>query len=196
MKLFLASASPRRAELLRNAGIPFEIFPSAIDEAQLPGEAAAAMVLRLAESKARAAAHSLRNLSEPAIVIGADTTVELAGEVFGKPGSPEEARHMLAQLSGKTHHVLTGVAVIRIYDSVMLTGVEDTAVRFATLDSREIDEYAATREPLDKAGAYAIQGLAGRFVERIEGCYVNVVGLPLARLYRMLLELGWRPDTA
>jgi septum formation protein len=194
MKLILASGSPRRAEMLRNAGIRFEAFASEIDEVRLPRETLSAMVLRLAEAKARAAVGRLGELKEPAIVIGADTAVELNGEGMGKPGSAEIARTMLGRLSGKTHSVLTGIAVIRLPDGAIRSKVENTSVRLAPLSDREIDQYVATGDPLDKAGGYAIQGQAGRWVERIEGCYFNVVGLPLARLYRMLMELGWRPD--
>jgi septum formation protein len=196
MRLILASGSPRRAELLRNAGIRFETQVSKIEEAQLPGESASAMVLRLAEAKARAVSARLGELKDPVLVIGADTVVELNGQVVGKPGSAKSAHTMLGRLSGKTHCVLTGVAVIRLPDGAARSKVESTSVRFASLSDREIKQYAATAEPLDKAGGYAIQGLAGPFVERIEGCYFNVVGLPLARLYRMLVELGWRPDAS
>jgi septum formation protein len=196
MKLILASGSPRRAEMLRNAGIRFEAFATEIDEVRLPRETLSAMVLRLAEAKARAAVARLGEVKEPAIVIGADTAVELNGEGMGKPGSAEIARTMLGRLSGRTHSVLTGVAVIRLPDGAIRSKVESTSVRLAALSDREIDQYIATGDPLDKAGGYAIQGQAGRWVERIEGCYFNVVGLPLARLYRMLMELGWRPDAS
>jgi septum formation protein len=196
MKLILASGSPRRAEMLRNAGIRFEAFASEIDEVRLPREALSAMVLRLAEAKARAAVGRLGEFKEPTLVIGADTAVEFNGEGMGKPGSAEIARTMLGRLSGKTHSVLTGIAVIRLPDGATRSKVENTSVRLAPLSDREIDQYVATGDPLDKAGGYAIQGQAGRWVERIEGCYFNVVGLPLARLYRMLMELGWRPDAS
>ena len=152
------------------------------------------MVLRLAEAKARAAVASLKSLHEPAIVIGADTVVDLGGEALGKPGSARVAAEMLRKLSGRTHRVVTGLAVIRVPDGEARLELETTEVRFAALTAEEIDQYAATDEPLDKAGAYAIQGIAGRYVERIEGCYFNVVGLPLARLYRILKDFGWRPD--
>ncbi len=126
--------------------------------------------------------------------IGADTVVDLDGEVLGKPGSARVAAEMLRKLSGRTHRVVTGLAVIRVPDGEARLELETTQVRFAALTAEEIDQYAATDEPLDKAGAYAIQGIAGRYVERIEGCYFNVVGLPLARLYRILKEFGWQPD--
>ena len=197
MKLILASASPRRAEILTAAGFPFEVVPTTTDESRRPGEAVETMVERLAEAKARAAA-SLRSASEAAIIIGADTVVELDGDFLGKPGTPEAARAMLARLSGRSHRVLTGLALVRVMPSgapplTMHSELEGTRVWFAPLTAEEIRDYVATREPLDKAGAYAVQGFGGRFVERIEGCYFNVVGLPLARLYRMLRDLGWRP---
>jgi len=193
MKLILASASARRAEILRDAGISFEALPTDVDESPRAGETVGEMVLRLAEAKARVAIASLKSLNETAIVIGADTVVDLDGEVLGKPGSARVAGEMLRKLSGKTHRVVTGLAVIRVPDGLARLELETTEVRFAVLAPEEIDQYAATGEPLDKAGAYAIQGIAGRFVERIEGCYFNVVGLPLARLYRILKDFGWQP---
>ncbi len=195
MKLILASASPRRAEILRAVEMPFETVPTNVDESPRAGESVEAMVLRLAEAKARAAVASLRSPHETAIVIGADTVVDLNGEALGKPGSARVAAEMLRKLSGKTHRVTSGLAVIRLPDGETRLELETTQVRFAALTPGEIERYAATDEPLDKAGAYAIQGVAGRYVERIEGCYFNVVGLPLARLYRMLKDLGWQPDT-
>jgi nucleoside triphosphate pyrophosphatase len=195
MKLILASASPRRAEVLRDAGIKFAVHATAVNESRRSGETAEAMAIRLAETKARAALSCLRSPQEPALVIGADTAVELDGEILGKPGSAQAAAEMLRKLSGKTHRVVTGLAVIRLPDNCMRVEVETTLVRFAVLTAEEIVRYAATEEPLDKAGAYAIQGIAGRFVERIEGCYFNVVGLPLARLYRILKDFGWQPDS-
>ncbi len=194
MKLILASASPRRAELLTSAGVAFEAFPVCVNETPRPGEPAEALCRRLAREKARAAIARLGNVQEPAIVIAADTTVELGGEILGKPASRDDARDMLSRLSGKTHRVLTALTLIRLPDGGELTHIERTEVQLAPLSAEEIDQYVATGEPMDKAGGYAIQGRAGKFVPRIEGCYFNVVGLPLARLWRMLKELGWRPD--
>jgi septum formation protein len=196
MKLILASVSPRRAAILSDAGIPFEVLSTETDESRHVGENVEAMVLRLAEAKARAAAaHQQRaGRIESAIVVGADTVVEIDGQALGKPGSAPVAAQMLRSLSGRDHRVLTGLAVIRLPDMTVQREVESTRVRFATLTDEEIERYAATREPLDKAGAYAIQGIAGRYVERIEGCYFNVVGLPLARLYRILREMDWKPS--
>lgn len=195
MKLILASASPRRAQILRDAGVRFECMPAKVAERRKAGETALTMTRRLAEAKARAVVHKLRNRAAEAIVIGADTVVEVNGELLGKPHSARAAREMLAKLAGRTHHVVTSIAAIRLPDHAKAIATETTRVRFARLSADEIAAYARSREPFDKAGAYAIQGIAGRFIERIDGCYFNVVGLPLARLYRMLIELGWRPDS-
>ncbi len=191
MKVILASASPRRAEVLRNAGISFDTVPANVEEARRPNEAAEELVSRLAEAKARSAAERAGSSAGPALVVGADTAVVVDGLVLGKPASAEDARGMLQRLSGRTHGVITGLAVIRLPDGATVTERETTQVTFAPLSEQEIEDYVASGEPLDKAGAYAIQGRGGRFVTRIEGCHFNVVGLPLARLYRILREFGW-----
>ena len=191
MKLILASTSPRRAELLRNAGISFSVLTSAIDETPVPGELPNDMVLRLANAKAELVA---ARAVGPAIIIAADTTVTLDGKILGKPRSSDDARHMLEQLSGRTHSVLTGVSLIRLPDAAHLEFVESTLVHFQPLTSEEISAYLSTGEPFDKAGAYAIQGRAARYIPRVEGCYFNVVGLPLARLTSALIELGWSEE--
>ncbi len=191
MKLVLASASPRRAEILLAAGFRFSVLSSAIDENPYANESAHDLVLRLAKAKAELVA--ARSVG-PAIIIAADTEVALDGHIFGKPRSTDDARHMLEKLSGHTHSVLTGVALIRLPDAECINFVETTFVHFAKLSAEEITRYLATGEPRDKAGAYAIQGYAGRFIPRIEGCYFNVVGLPLARLQQALTELGWNED--
>jgi septum formation protein len=188
MKLILASSSPRRAELLRNAGISFSVLTSAIDETPVPGELPSDMVLRLANAKAELVA---ARAVGPAIIIAADTTVTLDGKILGKPCSSDDARRMLEQLSGRTHSVLTGVSLIRLPDAAHLEFVESTLVHFQPLTSEEISAYLSTGEPFDKAGAYAIQGRAARYIPRVEGCYFNVVGLPLARLVSALHNLGW-----
>jgi septum formation protein len=193
MKLILASGSPRRAQILREAGMRFEIARAKIDESPRRGETARAMTRRLAQAKAYSVAHKFRKKRSEAIVIGADTTVEIDGHLLGKPDSLKAARDMLGRLSGRTHRVVTSVATIRLPDRAAKIATESTRVRFARLTASEIADYVATQEPLDKAGAYAIQGLGGRFIDRIEGCYFNVVGLPLALLYRMLIGLGWQP---
>ena len=192
MKIILASSSPRRAEILRDAGIPFTVCATQIDESPLPHESAHAMVARLAEAKARAAAALVNAGEDQCIVIGADTTVDLNGEILGKPDDCAHAREMLAKLSGRTHHVLTGLFLLRISDNATRAAVEISNVTFAALSENEIAAYVISREPLGKAGGYAIQGIAGRFIPKIEGCYFNVVGLPLARLYALLRELGWK----
>jgi len=191
MKLILASASTRRAEILHAAGFSFSVLSSAIDETPYPGESAHGLVQRLAVAKAELVA---ARAVGPAIVIGADTEVTLEGHIFGKPRSTDDARHMLETLSGRTHAVVTGVALIRLPDAERCTFVESTLVQFAQLSAEEISRYLATGEPHDKAGAYAIQGRAGRYIPRIEGDYFNVVGLPLARVTQALAELGWSED--
>ena len=196
MELILASASPRRAEILRDAGLRFAIARANVIESRRPGETARAMTRRLARAKAQGVVRKLANQPREAIVIGADTIVEVNGKLLGKPQSRAAARRMLGKLAGKTHRVLTSVAAIRLPDRVEQLATESTRVRFAKLRADEIAAYVATGEPLDKAGAYAVQGIGGRFIERIDGCYFNVVGLPLARLYRMLTYLGWQPAAA
>ena len=191
MKLILASASPRRAEILRDAGYQFTVLSSAVDETPHPDESPQDLVLRLAQTKADLAA---ARAVGPAILIAADTEVVLDGRIFGKPGSPDDARCMLEKLSGRTHTVLTGVALVRLPDVERLSFVESTLVEFAPLSDEEIRRYLATGEPYDKAGSYAIQGFAARYIPRIEGCFFNVVGLPLARLQHALSELGWREE--
>jgi len=188
MRLILASSSPRRAQILRDAGLVFSIISSAVDETPIPGEAPGELVLRLANAKAELVA--ARSVG-PAIVVAADTVVVLEGQLLGKPRSTDDARHMLEKLSGRTHSVVTGVSLIRLPDVEQRAFVETTLVHFERLSANEITRYLATDEPHDKAGAYAIQGRAGRYIPRIEGCYYNVVGLPLARLLQELHELGW-----
>jgi septum formation protein len=193
MRLILASTSPRRAQILRDAGLAFSIISSAVDETPIPGEAPGELVLRLANAKAELVA--ARSVG-PAIVVAADTVVVLEGQILGKPRSTDDARHMLERLSGRTHSVVTGVSLIRLPDVEQRAFVETTLVHFDRLSANEITRYLATDEPHDKAGAYAIQGRAGRYIPRIEGCYYNVVGLPLARLLSELHELGWSEEEA
>jgi len=188
MKLILASASPRRAEILRSAGIPFTVLSSAVDETPLPGETASDLVRRMAAAKAELVA---ARAVGPAIVIAADTVVALDGTILGKPRTSQDARNMLEKLSGRTHSVITGVALVRLPDVERREFTEITQVHFTALSDEEIVKYLSSGEPFDKAGAYAIQGVAGRFIPRVDGCYFNVVGLPLARLCRELTALGW-----
>jgi septum formation protein len=191
MKLILASASARRAEILRDAGLSFVVLSSVVDETPYPSESPNDLVERLALTKAELVA---ARAIGPAIVIGADTVISLDGHVLGKPRSTDDARHMLEKLSGRTHTAVTGIALIRLPDAERRTFVESTLVHFAALKSDEILRYLATGEPHDKAGAYAIQGHAGRFIPRVEGCYFNIVGLPLSRLYHALVDLGWSEE--
>jgi septum formation protein len=149
------------------------------------------MTIRLALAKARAAASAAAASGASAFILGADTAVVAGSALLGKPASQIEAARMLRALSGCTHTVLTGVAVIRLPDRAERTAVESTSVAFARLSDEEIEAYVSSGEPGDKAGGYAIQGRAARFVTRIEGCYSNVVGLPVARVYALLRELGW-----
>ena len=193
MKLILASASTRRAEILRAAGFSFSVLSSAIDETPFPGETPQDLVQRLSAGKAELVA---ARAVGPAIVMAADTVVAVEGRILGKPRSTDDARHMLEKLSGQTHSVVTGVTLIRLPDAQRRAFTETTHVTFATLSSDQILEYIATGEPFDKAGSYAIQGRAGRFIPRIEGCYFNVVGLPLARVQNALDELGWTEEQA
>jgi septum formation protein len=192
-RLILASASPRRAEILHNAGYAFTVVSSAFDETPIPGETAPAMVQRLADAKAELVA--ARSVG-PAIVIAADTAVLVGTQILGKPRTTEDARQMLQALSGVTHSVVTGVSLVRLPDGERRSFVETTRVVFSALSAEDIEDYLATGEPFDKAGGYAIQGRAGRFIPRIEGCYFNVVGLPLARLAGELSELGYHPGMA
>lgn len=191
MKIILASASPRRAEILRNAGISFSVLSSAIDETPYSNEDPADLVQRLANAKSELVA---ARAVGPAIVIAADTIVVLDGHILGKPRSTEDARLMLEQLSGRTHSVLTGVSMVRLPDAERREFVETTLVHFAPLSADEISRYLTTDESHDKAGAYAIQGRAGRYIPGIEGCYFNIVGLPLSRLLTSLHDLGWSEE--
>jgi septum formation protein len=187
VRLVLASASPRRADLLRAAGFAFVVRPASIDESATPDESAAALVRRLAAAKAAAVA-----TADPLdVVIGADTVVVLDGSILGKPRDDRDATAMLERLSGRGHEVLTGVSIRQ--GGRAIVSVEETRVYFAPLRADEIAWYVASGEPRDKAGAYGIQGLASRFVERIEGSHANVVGLPVAAVQRALKSLGIAP---
>jgi septum formation protein len=193
--IVLASASPRRQELLRNAGIPFTVCPPNVPEIPRAGESGRDCAERLARDKAQAV---LRQQSDK-LVLGADTIVVVDGEILGKPRDEDDAIRMLRLLSGRTHQVITGVCLVgpplRTGNQKLKTGLEDTRsettlVTMTTLSENDIHSYMASREPMDKAGAYAIQGLASKFVDRIEGCYFNVMGLPLAMFYRHFKSLA------
>jgi len=183
-RLVLASASPRRRELLALLGRPFEVVAVDVDEAPRHGEAPEALVERLARTKAAAAA---QQVGPRAVVVAADTVVVVDDRVVGKPADADGARAGVAALAGRSHRVITGVAVRR--DDVEECAVETTVVWFRSMTAGEIAAYVATGEGRDKAGAYGIQGIGGRFVERIEGSYHNVVGLPLTSVERLLAEV-------
>lgn len=193
MALILASSSPRRKDLLLAAGFQFQVVPSTVDEAIQPGELAADFARRLARDKALEVAG---RVSRGAWVLGADTIVVLNGQILGKPADASDAARMLRLLSGAEHEVITGVCLARAPASLAATGHEVTRVTFRPLSEAEIAAYVRSGEPMDKAGAYGVQGLASRFVTRIEGCYFNVVGLPVARVDRMLREQGAIKDLA
>jgi septum formation protein len=190
--VILASASPRRSELLRAAGIPHDIVVAGVDETVRAGEAADTYVSRLAEAKARAVV--TRASGRP--VLGADTAVVVDGEILGKPVDANDAHRMLHLLAGRTHEVLTGVALVAASASAdqgamrVASRLARTSVEFSPMTADEIAWYVSTGEPMDKAGSYAIQGLASRFVTRIIGSYSNVVGLPVALVVEMLRDLG------
>jgi septum formation protein len=180
--LILASASPRRRELLAAAGIRHIVRPASIPEDAKPGEDPVAYVKRVAMEKASAVERSPGD-----IVLGADTTVCIDGQIFGKPQNATEAQAMLRALSGRDHIVLTGICLLT--DNQCVTDVSQTRVYFVRMSDSDIQEYTQSGEPLDKAGAYAIQGLASKFVRKIEGCYHNVVGLPVSLVYSHLANL-------
>ncbi|HLL74558.1 MAG TPA: Maf family protein [Pyrinomonadaceae bacterium] len=180
-RLVLASASPRRAEILRGVGWPFEAEAADVDESLRAGESPADYVERLAREKAGAVARARLF----GLVLGADTVVVCEGEILGKPRDDEDARRMLRSLSGRWHEVLTGVALVRAEDSRREVSHALTRVRFCRMSDEEIDWYVATNEPADKAGGYAVQGRAALFVEGLEGDYWNVVGLPVRLVYEL-----------
>jgi len=185
--LVLASASPRRRELLTQAGFSFEVQPAHIPEEPLADEDPIAYVTRLAREKARAVFDQIaaeRGDVADLAVLGADTTVTLDEHILGKPEDAADAARMLRMLSGRTHRVITGVAVVTAERTV--AAAEVTAVRFLNLRNEEIAAYIASGEPMDKAGAYGIQGYAARWIPRVEGCYFNVMGLPIALVVKML----------
>lgn len=187
MRLILASGSPRRRELLKVLGLPFDVHAPGIDERPRPGEDPRDLVMRLATEKAVTAA------GEGVVTLGADTEVALDGGTLGKPSDTEDAARLLGKVAGRTHTVLTGVAVVA-GGSVLSTMVAST-VTIRPMTEEEIRWYAATGEPLDKAGAYALQGIGAAFVERIDGSHSNVIGLPLVETVELLRSAGiaWPP---
>ena len=187
-KLVLASASPRRAEILRAVGWPFEVLPADVDEAREPGEDAVAYVTRLAKEKALVAAG---RVDAGRLVLAADTTVVSDGEILEKPHDAEDARRMLSLLSGKWHEVLTGVALLRVgAENQCVVDHEATRVLFAEMSDAEIAWYVASGEPMGKAGAYAVQGRASLFIDEIQGDYFNIVGLPIKLVYELWRQIA------
>jgi len=186
-ELILASASPRRRELLRMLGVPFRVVESGVEEEGASGDPVA-HVLSLSQRKASAVAGKIGE----GFVVGVDTVVVLDREILGKPSGPEEARAILGKLSGRVHRVYSGVTVTRAEDGKVLSDYRCTEVRMRRMSPGEIDAYVATGEPLDKAGAYAIQGKGALLVEEIRGCFYNVVGLPLCALMDILAKMGWK----
>ncbi|MBW5447858.1 septum formation inhibitor Maf [Cohnella sp. CFH 77786] len=189
--LILASSSPRRQELVRHLGLPVLVRPSDADEWTPAEWPPARIVEELAERKARTVWDSARGtLDMPAVVIGSDTIVAVDGDVLGKPKDEEDAARMLSRLAGRSHEVFTGVCCIGLQDGKTVTGHRRTVVRMRELTAEQILRYIASGEPLDKAGAYGIQGLGAVLVDSLEGCYFNVVGLPLSLLADQLESFG------
>lgn len=192
MKFILASASPRRRELLASIGLDFEVLPSHVPEVREEGEAPEEYVARLSRDKANALARA----HPSRWVIAADTTVLLGDELLEKPADAEDAARMLGTIAGKTHIVYTGVTLQNLEGAHHDTRVAESEVRMLPLSAQEIEWYVRTGEPLDKAGAYAVQGIGAMFIDSIHGSYTNVVGLPLATLFQMLRRAGLDPLTS
>lgn len=186
-KIVLASTSPRRAELLKQIGVEFELASGNVPERPHPDEAPADYITRLARAKVIAVSRE----RETGLIIGADTVVVLDGQLLGKPEDEADAERMLRSLSGRWHAVMTGVALYDVATGQEVADFDKTLVRFARLSNQEIEWYVKTGEPMDKAGAYGIQGLGGLFVDEIAGNYYNVVGLPLPLVYRLARRLGY-----
>jgi septum formation protein len=193
MNLFLASTSPRRRELLRLLGLRFQLLtPSASEDATTLGHGPNDSPGRYAVACARAKALSVADRVTSGLVVGVDTVVVCGKEIMGKPASRADARRMLGKLSGGTHEVISGVAVLSLPGRKVASAAETTRVSFRKLGKEEIERYVDTPEPYDKAGAYGIQEQAGIFVSRVSGCYLNVVGLPVPLLLDLLSKAGWR----
>lgn len=189
LNFILASASPRRAELLNKIGLNFKIIPSNIEEVINYNDEPAVIVKKLSEQKAQDVVKKVREHEEETLVIGADTIV-VTDKILGKPESRENAFEMLTMLQGRCHKVITGVTVINTKTFETASDTEETYVYMRKLTNKEINSYLDTGEPFDKAGAYGIQGIGALLIERIEGCYFNVVGLPLTKLSKMLLNFN------
>ena len=194
MNIYLASTSPRRRDLLRRLGLRFQVMtPVANEEPDALGLKVGSVPARYAVACAKAKALSVAGRTETGLVIGVDTIVVCGKQILGKPRSKAEARRMLNMLSGRTHSVVSGVAVVRMPEQGVFTASETTEVSFRKLGTDEIEQYVAGPEPYDKAGAYGIQEQAGIFVSRVSGCLLNVVGLPVPLLLELLRKSGWRP---
>ncbi len=190
MRLYLASTSPRRIKILKSLKLKFSIIkPSFIEPAVKNNARPKRLALTLALLKALSASRQVKN----GVVIGMDTIVMINNNILGKPENSTAAQRMIKLLSNKTHQVITGVAIIRLPEYKIFADVEKTLVTFRRLTNQEIDEYIKTREPYDKAGAYAIQGTAGMFIKKISGCYLNVIGLPVSLFLKLLKKAGWHP---
>lgn len=187
MRIILASNSPRRREILSQLGMNYEVIPSDYDEKEEESDPYK-MVMLFAHNKARNIA---KDIKEKALIIGADTIV-YKDKIMGKPKDKDDAIAMLTELSASTHSVITGISVIKTPEMITITDYEETLVKFKKLSQDEIEAYVNSGEPIDKAGAYAIQGLGSLLVERIEGCYFNVVGLPVYKLSVMLEKFGYK----
>jgi len=185
-RIILASGSPRRAEILKTVNWPFEVVSPDIDETRYANEDAMTYVKRLALAKAQAVAQRVTG----SLIVAADTTVVIGEQILEKPRDQNDARLMLRELSGQSHQVITGVALIDSATTESKVACETTEVKFATMSPDEIDWYVSSGEPMDKAGAYAIQGLGARFVEGIRGDFFNVMGLPVRLLYELVRELA------
>jgi septum formation protein len=194
MRLILASASPRRRELLGRLGLPFDVWPSGAEELLRAGVPAPTQAVDLARAKARSVAEGVRRAAEaPAVILGADTLVVVEGRPLGKPGSRDEARRMLRTLRDRGHEVVTGVALFATADGREMVDAVTSRVLMRAYDDAEIEAYVATGEPDDKAGAYAVLGIGGHLVARVDGCFTNVVGLPLGTTARLLRAFGLSP---
>ncbi|MBI2487759.1 MAG: septum formation inhibitor Maf [Deltaproteobacteria bacterium] len=186
-RIILASSSPRRKELLKMLGIEFEVIPSLVDEVHFHAESPEDFALRASTEKALAVA---RDLKEDSVVIGADTIVVVDGEILGKPRDKEEAKSMLGKISGKEHKVITGFSIVKPKTEILHREYSESRVKIKALAPWEIEGYIKTLEPMDKAGAYGVQGIGAFMVEEIRGSYTNVVGLPLSQLVDALTRLG------
>lgn len=192
LKLVLASASPRRIELLKQIGLKFDILPANIDEYSGDFSDAGKYAMEMSRRKALAVAEKIKESENiDALVLGADTIVTIDGLILGKPHDPADAARMLKLLENRWHQVITGLTLVNTADMQTVTEMETTSVKMSAFDNGFIDRYISTSEPYDKAGSYAVQGLGSLMVERIDGCYFNVMGLPLFRLSRMLAGFGY-----